>query len=155
MAKPYRHIVRIAGTDLEGSHKLEHGLTRVKGVGMNLAKAIVKVTNLDPDTMIGNLTEGDVQRIESALREVENSGVPKWLLNRRRELETGKDLHLIGSDLMLRVKSDVDFMRKIRSWKGVRHSLGLKVRGQRTKTTGRTGRSVGVRKKSIRRVGQE
>jgi small subunit ribosomal protein S13 len=40
-------------------------------------------------------------------------------------------------------------MKNIKSWKGVRHSLGLKVRGQRTKCTGRTGRSVGVKKKLL------
>lgn len=121
-------------------------------MGINLAKAIIRVTNLDPNMMIGNLMEGDVQKIEGTLREVESSGVPKWFLNRRRELRTGKDLHLTGSDMMLKVKSDIDSMKKARSWKGVRHSLGLKVRGQRTKTTGRSGRSVGVRRKRARRI---
>ena len=47
------------------------------------------------------------------------------------------------------VKSDIDFMTDIRSWKGIRHSLGLKVRGQRTRTTGRKGRAVGVAKKIV------
>jgi small subunit ribosomal protein S13 len=71
------------------------------------------------------------------------------MFNRRKDLETGRDEHLIGPDLVLRNKADIDFMRDIRTWKGVRHSLGLKVRGQRTKTTGRKGRAVGVRKKTL------
>jgi small subunit ribosomal protein S13 len=55
---------------------------------------------------------------------------------------------LIGPDLTLRTKADIDFVKEIRTWKGVRHSLGLKVRGQRTKSTGRKGRAVGVKKKA-------
>jgi len=74
-------------------------------------------------------------------------GIPNWMLNRRKDLETGKDLHLIGSDLEFRVKQDIEFMKSIKSWKGWRHSLGLKVRGQRTRTTGRTGRTVGVHRR--------
>jgi small subunit ribosomal protein S13 len=56
---------------------------------------------------------------------------------------------LIGPDATLGVKGDIDFMTDIRTWKGIRHSLGLKVRGQRTRTTGRKGRAVGVAKKVI------
>ncbi|MHA1722752.1 MAG: 30S ribosomal protein S13, partial [Candidatus Baldrarchaeia archaeon] len=51
------------------------------------------------------------------------------------------------SDLVLTIKSDIDRMKKIKSWKGIRHALGLKVRGQRTRTTGRGGRTIGVTKK--------
>nr|HDO80640.1 30S ribosomal protein S13 [Candidatus Bathyarchaeota archaeon] len=74
-------------------------------------------------------------------------GIPSWMLNRQKDLETGKDLHLIGSQLALTVKNDIELMKRIRCWKGVRHALGLKVRGQRTKTTGRKGQTVGVRRK--------
>jgi len=56
-------------------------------------------------------------------------------------------LHLLSSDLVLRTKMDIDLMKKIKSWKGYRHAYGLKVRGQRTRTTGRTGKTVGVSKK--------
>jgi ribosomal protein S13 len=79
----------------------------------------------------------------------EKHGVPAWLLNRRKDLETGRALHFIGPDLTLRIMADITFMREMRSWKGTRHSLGLKVRGQRTKTTGRSGRVVGVVKKKL------
>jgi len=143
--------VRVAGTNLDGFDKLGYGLTKIKGVGINLAEAIIKVTDLDPNIRVGNLTEKAVSKIEEVLRDPSKYDIPHWLLNYRRDFQTGKSLHLIGSDLMLRVKSDIDFMKKIKTWKGVRHSLGLKVRGQRTKTTGRKGRVVGVRKKRMRR----
>lgn len=76
-------------------------------------------------------------------------GLPGWLLNRAKDLETGKDLHLIGSDLTLQIKNDIEEMKKIRSWRGYRHAYGLKVRGQRTKVTSRTGKAVGVKKKAL------
>lgn len=145
----FKHIIRVAGTDLDGAKKLVPALTKIKGIGVSLAEAIVKATGLDPNTRIGFLTEGDVKKIEDALRDPTKYGIPNWLVNRPKDFETGKSRHLIGPDLILRVKSDIDFMQKIRSWKGIRHSLGLKVRGQRTRTTGRFGKAVGVRKALI------
>lgn len=149
MSREYRHIVRILGADIDGSKRILNGLTRIRGVGKSLANAIVKVGGLKPETLIGNLTELEVEKIEKIITDPSGHGIPAFILNRQKELESGRDAHLIGPDLELKIKTDIDFMRSIKSWKGVRHSLGLKVRGQRTKTTGRTGRSVGVKKKMI------
>jgi small subunit ribosomal protein S13 len=77
------------------------------------------------------------------------------MLNRRKDLQTGGDVHLLASDLALREKEDVDVMRETRSWKGERHARGLKVRGQRTKTTARKGRSVGVSRARVRQQQQQ
>lgn len=143
----YRHIIRIAGTDLDGSHRLEHALTKINGVGARMARAILSALNMDPDKRLGFLTEAEVKRIEEALLNPASVNIPSWMLNRRKDIETGKDIHLTGSNLMLAVKNDIELMKRIRCWKGVRHALGLKVRGQRTKTTGRKGRTVGVQRK--------
>jgi len=150
LAQEFRHIVRIVGTDLDGSKKLEYGLAGIRGLGINLSKVVVKKSNLSGDLRVGNLTDADVQRIEDVLKNPKKYGVPDWMLNRRKDLEMGEDLHFIGPDLTLRVRSDIDNAKKMRSWTGIRHSLGLKVRGQRTKTTGRTGRAIGVRKREER-----
>ena len=149
MVEEFRHIVRVAGTDLDGSLKLEYGLASIKGLGINLSKVLVKKSNIKGNLRIGNLTEADVQKIEDVLKSPSKYGIPGWMLNRHKDLETGSDLHYIGPDLTLRLKSDIDDMRQMRSWRGTRHSLGLKVRGQRTKTSGRTGRAVGVKKKVL------
>ena len=149
MSEEFRHIVRIFGADLEGTKRLEYGLAKIKGININLSKAIIKVANLEPGQRVGNLMDVDVQKIEEILKGPEKYGVPGWLLNHRKDLATGRDLHIISSELTLRVMSDIEFMKQIRSWKGMRHSYGLKVRGQRTKTTGRTGRIVGVAKKKL------
>jgi small subunit ribosomal protein S13 len=79
--------------------------------------------------------------------------LPAWLLNRRKNLETGKDMHLISADLVLRTKMDIEQMKEIKSWRGYRHAYGLKVRGQRTRTTGRKGKALGVKKKEAAKKG--
>ena len=112
-------------------------------------KEKIKATGLDPNIRIGFLNDDQIRIIRDARENIEDQMVPNWMLNRQKDLETGRDLHKIGPNLILTEKNDVDSMRKMKSWKGIRHNLGLKVRGQRTKTTGRTGRSVGVRRKRL------
>ncbi|MEM2735360.1 MAG: 30S ribosomal protein S13 [Candidatus Bathyarchaeia archaeon] len=148
MLREYRHIVRVLGTDIEGQRRLINGLTKIKGIGVSFANAIVRAAGLKPDMRFGQLSDSDVQKIESIASDPQRFGIPPRLFNRRKDPESGRDLHLIGSDLMLKVKSDIELMKSIKCWKGVRHSLGLKVRGQRTRTTGRTGKTVGVKKKA-------
>ena len=152
MSESYRHIVRIFGTDLDGSRKLLYGICKIKGISVNLAQTTIRSVGLDPSMRLGYLTDANVQKLEEFLRDPVGHGIPAFLVNRRKDLETGKNLHMIGPDLVLRVKTDIDFMKNIKSWKGIRHSFGLKVRGQRTKTTGRSGRVVGVKKKLLRQV---
>src|SRR5438132_13221575 len=72
----------------------------------------------------------------------------RWY-NSRNRIEIGRDMHLLGPDLALRNKADIDLMKDIKSSKGIRHSLGLKERGHRTRTTDRSGKAVGVKKKVL------
>jgi small subunit ribosomal protein S13 len=139
----------VAGTDIDGTKRIVYGLTKIRGVGPSFAAAIVRVAELRPELRMGELSEAEVQKVENVMRDPAKYGLPSRLFDRRKDLESGRDLHLIGPDLSLSLKNDIDFMRDIRSWKGTRHSLGLKVRGQRTRTTGRKGRAVGVAKKVI------
>jgi len=82
-------------------------------------------------------------------KESAKHNLPEWLFNRQKDMETGKNLHFTGSDLVLQTKTDIDLMKATKSWKGYRHSYGLKVRGQRTRTTGRKGKAIGVKKKRV------
>ena len=147
MSREFRHIVRVTDTDIDGTLKVGYALTKIKGVSISLANAILKKAGINPEIRLGLLSEEQVKKIEDVLLNPAKYGIPSWLLNRRKDLETGKDLHLLSSDLVLRTKMDIDLMKKIKSWKGYRHAYGLKVRGQRTRTTGRTGKTVGVSKR--------
>ncbi len=148
-AQEFRHIVRILGSDSAGTLKVSYAISSVKGVSLSLANAILRKTGINPDLRAGFLTEADVEKIEDIIKDPSKYSLPGWLFNRRKDSETGKDLHLITADLALRSKTDIDEAKEIRSWRGYRHAYGLKVRGQRTKTTGRSGKSLGVKKKTL------
>ena len=149
MSREFRHILRVSGTGIDGTKKLVYGITKIKGVGPSFAIAIVRASELKPEMRMGDLTEAEVQKLEDVMKDPAKYGLPSRLFNRRKDMESGRDGHLIGADLALSIKTDIDYMQDMRTWKGVRHSLGLKVRGQRTRTTGRKGRAVGVAKKVI------
>jgi small subunit ribosomal protein S13 len=153
MSKEFRHIIRIADTDLDGTLKVGYALSNIKGVGTRLAHAILRKANINPETRLGFLSEAEVEKLEDIITNPSKHGFPGWLLNRPKDIETGKDLHLIGPDLDLRVKSDIEELKKTRSWRGYRHSYSLKVRGQKTRTTGRKGKAMGVRRRALRRRG--
>jgi len=144
VSKEFKYLVRLHGTSLDGAKPIPYALCDIKGLGIRVARAIVKKVGLDPSLRLGNLSDSEIKRLEDVLENPAARDLPSWLLNRRKDPQTGDDLHLLTSDLTLRVKGDIDLMREIRSWKGDRHGRGLKVRGQRTKTTARKGRSVGV-----------
>lgn len=145
-AQDYRHIVRIVGKDIPGDKKLSVGLTHIKGVGYNFANAIIGALGLNPNSNIGFLTESQVESIEKTLKDPTTVKFPSWLLNRRKDVETGATTHLITSDVAFTVRNDIEREKLSNSWRGFRHTYGLKVRGQRTRTTGRKGASVGVKK---------
>ncbi|MEM2937530.1 MAG: 30S ribosomal protein S13 [Candidatus Bathyarchaeia archaeon] len=153
MSREFRHILRITDTDIDGTLKATYALKKIRGISTNLANTILKKAGIDPQIRAGFLTEAEVERIEEIIKEPTKHGIPAWLLNRRKDLETGKDMHLIGADLMLRTKMDIEKMKEIKSWRGYRHAYGLKVRGQRTRTTGRKGKAVGVKKKAVAKPG--
>ncbi|MEN2999607.1 MAG: 30S ribosomal protein S13 [Acidilobaceae archaeon] len=143
----FRYIVRVLGTDLDGNMKLLWGLASIKGIGYSTALAVVRHLGLNPELLVGYLTDEQVAKIEEAFQSMTKIGMPTWMYNRRNDVETGADMHLLGSELILYVRRDIEREIKIGTWKGIRHKLGYKVRGQRTKTTGRLGITVGVRKK--------
>jgi len=148
-ASEFRHLVRISGRDLDGGKKLIVALSDLKGVGYNFANVITTKLSLDPRVRLGTLSEEQVKEIESAIQSTSKAALPKWYYNRRNDPETGEAKQLLGSDLDFIQKGDIDEEKNIQSWKGIRHGLGLKVRGQRTRTTGRKGRTVGVRKATL------
>ena len=145
----FRHLVRISGRDLDGGKKLIVALSDLKGIGYNFAQFITTSLNLDSRVRLGTLSEQQVKEVEAAVQNAGAASLPQWYYNRRKDPELGGSRQLLGSDLEFVQKNDIEDERNIQSWKGIRHGLGLKVRGQRTRTTGRKGRTVGVRKAAL------
>ncbi|RLG17601.1 30S ribosomal protein S13 [Nanoarchaeota archaeon] len=130
----FRHIVRIAGTDLDGSKPVYIALKGIKGVSFMFSNAVAKALNIDRRKRLGELSEKEIQKIEEALSNPIKYGIPPFLLNRRKDYATGEDKHLVSSDLELTQDMDIKRLQKIKSYRGIRHALHLPVRGQRTKS---------------------
>jgi small subunit ribosomal protein S13 len=111
------------------------------------SRAICTVSGIDPDKKMGSLDEDELKNLENCIKTAE---LPKWLLNRRKDRETGENTHIVGSSLDLKIREDVNLLKSIRSYRGIRHELGQPVRGQRTRSSFRTQRTVGVAKKAAR-----
>jgi small subunit ribosomal protein S13 len=141
-----KYFVRVSNTDLDGTKKVIVALTGIKGVGRHTAGVIARLANVSEKDIMGKLDDAHVDRIREA---VENYGttVPSWMVNRPKDVYTGENKHLFGADVIMTRDEDINLMRKIRCYRGIRHETGQKVRGQRTKSTGRTGSTVGVRRK--------
>ena len=138
---------------VDGNAKVEYSLTQIRGIGRRFAQAVVMVAGINPALRLGALPEKDITKIEEIIMDPINHGIPNWMANRKKDLRTGEDLHLIGNPLDLTVKRDIDRMKRIKSYKGVRHHAHLKVRGQRTKSTGRHGLVIGVIRKKLKKRG--
>jgi small subunit ribosomal protein S13 len=109
-------MARIAGVDLPREKRVEIGLTYIYGIGINLSRAILKDTGVNPDTRVKDLTEDDISKIRDAI---------------------DKD-YTVEGDLRRQTALDIKSLMEIGCYRGLRHRKGLPCRGQRTKTNART-----------------
>jgi len=143
----FKHIVRIADTDLDGNKSVVMALTGIKGIGLRMARAIVNALGLDANKKLGELDDETIERLRKFVEEELEQHIPPWMFNRRKDPYSGKDLHLLAKDVDLARKLDIERLIRIKCYRGIRHAKGKKVRGQRTRSTGRKGMTVGVVKK--------
>ncbi len=143
-------IIRVLGTDLDGEKPIQKAILKIKGIGHSMSNAFCTSTSLDPDKKLGALTEEEISGLEKSLKNIHETDLPKWLFNRRKDIETGENMHLTSADVDVYKKFDIQRMVDRQTYKGVRHMLGLPVRGQRTKSSFRGGETVGVIRKSVR-----
>ena len=145
----FRHIVRIADTDLKGEKAIFFAMKKIKGVDVMYANMALSVAGVDKTRKTGELMDSEIKKIEDALKNPEKHNVPEWLLNRRKDYESGEDKHLFSAELDFEKDNDIKRMKKNKTYKGFRHQWGLTVRGQRTKSNFRKnkGKGLGVKRK--------
>lgn len=139
-------LVRIMGFDVPGNKNIYVGLTNIKGISWTVSNAVCVKLGLDKGKKIGEFSKDEIRKIEEFLRSLD---VPVFLRNRRFDLNTGENRHLFGTDLDMRKDFDIKRMMKMKSYRGVRHSFKLPVRGQKTRSHFRSRenkRTVGVRR---------
>lgn len=144
----FRYIVRIVNTDLDGAKNIVIALAGVKGVGLRSAEVIARMAGIPRHTKIGDLPESKTDELEKLVTEYSEK-VPHWMMNRQSDWSTGADMHLVGVDVELNKRDDINLMKMIRCYRGIRHEQGQKVRGQRTRSNGRTGMTMGVIRKKL------
>ena len=142
----FRYIVRLSNTDVDGDKTLKNGLTSIKGIGRHLSILVIDASGLDRNLKVGYLKDDQIAKIQEAIDSIQGNA-PIWMLNHRKDYETGEDLHLIGPEIELNHRDEINMMRKIRCYRGIRHEQGLPVRGQRTRANNRSGLTLGVSKK--------
>jgi len=146
LSEQYENLVRILGNDIHGELNMLIGLRQIKGIGYMFANSMLQVLKINPHQKVGNLTTEQISSIEKIIQNPKDVNFPIWFLNRRQDIETGEDLHLVTSDIAFNIRNDIEREKTLFSWRGYRHMYGLKVRGQRTRCTGRKGGAVGVAK---------
>jgi len=139
--EPTGKIIRIMQTDVPGNKTVYAGLINIKGVSWAISNAICLKTSIDKNRKIENLTKEEIQKIEEKMK---NMDCPEFLLNRRKDFTTGKTSHIITNDLDYEKEMDIKRLKKIRSYRGLRHATGQPTRGQSTRSHFRTNRKRGV-----------
>ena len=143
----FNHVIRVANTDIDGNKQIAKSLRKVKGINFMFSNAICSLNKIDKNKKAGDLTVEEVKKINDFIKSPE---LPDWMLNRRKDPETGENKHVVASDVKFFRDNDIKQLKKIKCYKGVRHMFGLPVRGQRTKSNFRRNRKKGsgIKKKA-------
>ncbi|MBN1275597.1 30S ribosomal protein S13 [Candidatus Woesearchaeota archaeon] len=146
----FKHIIRIASTDLDGRKHILVALKKIKGVNIMFANMALAAAGIDKTKKAGDLLDSEAEKLNDIILNPKKHGAPGWMLNRRKDIESGEDTHLLMADLAFTKETDIKRMMKTKSYKGLRHQARLPVRGQRTKSNFRRnkGKGLGVKKKT-------
>jgi len=142
----FAYILRMADSDVDGLRPIAIGLTSIKGVGMRTSQQICRLAEINGKTLGGHLSEEEQDSLRSAIDDYATT-VPWWLVNRQRDLGTNEDAHIVAMEVRMTRDDDISRMAGIKAYRGMRHRSGHKVRGQRLRSNGRKGSSLGVEKK--------
>lgn len=142
-----QHIIRMFNTNIDGTKRVAPALMQIKGIGKRIADAIVKRTGVDHTKRAGELTQPDLDLLHDGVQNPAKYGIPVWMLNHQFDITDGTTSHLIGNQIDADYRMHLERGKKIRHVKICRLARGLKVRGQRTKSNGRGGKTLGVTRK--------
>lgn len=157
MEKSFKHIIRVSNTDLDGSKPIYQALKKIKGVSVMFSNMVCHLAGVDINKQAGILMDAEVKKITDILTKPADYGAPVWMLNRRNDVETGEDMHLVQADLKFTQENDIKRLRKVKSYRGSRHQFGLPSRGQRTKSNFRANKrkgSLGVKRRKDAKSGR-
>ncbi|CAL9104039.1 unnamed protein product [Musa textilis] len=144
----FQHILRVLNTNVDGKQKIMFALTSIKGVGRRFANIVCKKADVDMNKRLaGELSAAELENLMTVVANPRQFKIPDWFLNRKKDYKDGRYSQIVSNSLDMKLRDDLERLKKIRNHRGLRHFWGLRVRGQHTKTTGRRGKTVGVSKK--------
>ncbi|XP_047059496.1 40S ribosomal protein S18-like [Lolium rigidum] len=143
----FQHILRVQNTNVDGKQKIMFALTAIKGIGRRYSNIACKKADIDMNKRAGELTTEELDRVMHVVQNPRSFKVPDWFLNRKKDYKDGKFSQVTSNAVDMKLRDDLERLKKIRNHRGLRHYWGVRVRGQHTKTTGRRGKTVGVSKK--------
>jgi len=143
----FQHILRVLNTNIDGLEKCPIAFSKIKGIGRRFSNLILKRANIDLTKRAGQLKPEEIERIVAVINAPTEHQIPSWFLNRQKDFATGETKQHVSNALSAALRDDLTRLKKIRAHRGLRHYWNLRCRGQHTKTTGRTGRTVGVSKR--------
>jgi small subunit ribosomal protein S18e len=123
----FNHVVRIFNTNMDGSRTVLFGLIGIKGIGRRFGDAVIKRSGVDGTKRIGELTAEEIEKLVQVMEKPLDYDIPVWMLNRRKDYVTGKDLHNHTNKWDFQVKTDIERLVKMRAHRGLRHAWGYKV----------------------------
>lgn len=143
----YEDLLRLFNTNIDGKYCLCLALTRIKGIGRRLAKVVCQKAGINPYIRAGEVTEEQSKILTTIISDPVANNIPVWFVNKRKELFSGKDLHINTTMFDQQDREELERLKRAKANRGLRLAAGLKVRGQRTKCTGRRHGVVGVARK--------
>jgi len=146
-AADMQDIIRIFSTNIDGRSKIVRALTGIKGIGLRVATLVCKKAGIDENLRAGEMDQKSYDAITKVLENPLEYNIPKWLLNRQHDLITGEYKQLIANQVEADYRLYLEKAKRVKHIRGLRLLKGLKVNGQRTKSNGRKGKTVGVSKK--------
>jgi len=146
-ASEFTYLIRVLNTNVNGKHKVPYALRVIKGIGRRFAILCCKIAQIDINRRAGDLTEEEINKISDIFAKPTEYGIPKWFLNRQRCIKDGTWSQVYSNMVDTKLREDKERMKKVRKHRGLRHFWGLKVKGQHSKSTGRTGKTLGVTRK--------
>ena len=141
----FSYILRIADTDIDGLKPITYGLASVKGIGIRTSMLICQLSGIDGNKLGGHLTIEEQDLLRGTIDDYATK-VPWWMVNRQRDLETNVDAHIIANEVSMTRDDDISRLAEMKTYRGMRHRSGHKVRGQRLRSNGRRGSALGVQR---------
>ncbi|KAJ0982546.1 hypothetical protein J5N97_010801 [Dioscorea zingiberensis] len=124
----FQHILRVLNTNVDGKQKIMFALTSIKGIGRRFANIVCKKADVDMNKRAGELSAAELENLMTIVANPRQFKIPDWFLNRKKDYKDGRYSQVVSNALDMKLRDDLERLKKIRNHRGLRHYWGLRVR---------------------------